>query len=85
MEITWRVISGEVEKAERGKGTGKSTLNNRHKIDRAVKNSIGYGEAKELIGMTHGHELRGGGLLEGMGIPGRDRGKMGQLYKKQIK
>ena len=25
-----------------------------------VKNSIGNGEAKELICMTHGHELRGG-------------------------
>ena len=25
-----------------------------------VKNSIGNGEAKEVICMTHGHELRGG-------------------------
>ena len=25
-----------------------------------VKNSIGNGEAKELICMTHGHDLRGG-------------------------
>ena len=25
-----------------------------------VKNSIGNGEAKELICMTHGHELKGG-------------------------
>ena len=34
----------------------------RHKIDREVKNSIGNGEAKELKGMTHGHELRDGGM-----------------------
>ena len=31
-----------------------------------VKNSIGNGVAKELICMTHGHELRRG-LLEGVG------------------
>ena len=30
-----------------------------------VMNSMGNGEAKELICMTHGHELRGR-LLEGM-------------------
>ena len=36
-----------------------------------VKNSIGKGEAKELICKTHGHELsRIGGLLEGTGVPG---------------
>ena len=34
-----------------------------------VKNSIGNGEVKELIYMTHGHELTGG-LLEGKGVPG---------------
>ena len=41
-----------------------------------VKNSIGNGVAKELICMTHEHELRGR-LLEGMGLPGRreKRGK----------
>ena len=33
----------------------------RYKIDGEVKNSIGNGKAKELICMTHGHELRGGG------------------------
>ena len=43
------------------KGTG-----NKHKCwaqDRQgeVKNSIGSGEAKELICMTHGHELGVGG------------------------
>ena len=36
-----------------------------------VKNSIGNGEGKELICMTHRHELRGGGdcWWEG-GVPG---------------
>ena len=33
----------------------------RYKIDRDVKKSIGNGEAKELICMNHGHELRGRG------------------------
>ena len=35
-----------------------------------VKNSIGNGEAKELICTTHGHELRGG--------DGRGRADAGQ-------
>ena len=35
-----------------------------------VKNSIGNGEAKELICMTHGHDLRGGGNAGGKGLPG---------------
>ena len=47
---------------------------------REVKNSMGNGEAIELICMTHGHELRGGMLVGGgtgqRGIKGR---KMGQL------
>ena len=39
-----------------------------HKIDREVKNSIGNGEAKELICTTHGHELGGRqGNAGGMG------------------
>ena len=42
------------------------------------KNSVGNVEAKELISMTHGHELRGG-LLEGMEVLGRKGGKLGQL------
>ena len=33
-----------------------------------VKNSIGNGEAKELICMTHGHELRWERMLEGGGV-----------------
>ena len=36
-----------------------------------VKNSIGHGEAKELICITHRHVL-GREFLEGMGIPGRE-------------
>ena len=31
------------------------------------KNSVGNVEAKELISMTHGHELWGGGICEGGG------------------
>ena len=38
---------------------GKRSINGRQKIDRRkVKNSIGNGEVKELMCMTHGHELR---------------------------
>ena len=32
---------------------------------------MGNGEAKELICMTHGHELRGRGMLEGRWLQGR--------------
>ena len=45
-----------------------------------VKNSRGNREAKELICMTHRHELRRI-LLEGMGLSGRggQRGKTGTI------
>ena len=44
-----------------GKVQGIKSINGRYKIDRGVvKNSIGNGEAKELICMTHGHELKWG-------------------------
>ena len=60
MEITWRVISREGWGEDGGKGTGdkkhKLRLQNRQG---EVKNSIGNGEAKELICTTHGHELTG--------------------------
>ena len=51
---------------------------------REVKNNIGNdGEAKELIFMTHGHELRGNnprGSAGGAGWKGmKGREKMGQL------
>ena len=48
------------EGGNRGKGTGhkkhKWQVQNRWE---EVKNIIGNGEAKDLICMTHGHELRG--------------------------
>ena len=34
------------------------------------KNSVGNVEAEELISMTHGHELWGGGMWEGGGWAG---------------
>ena len=44
-----------------------------------VRNTIGNGEAKELMCMTHGHELKLGGVLEGKGVLGGwgQRGKIG--------
>ena len=36
-----------------------------------VKNSIGNVEAKELICMTHGHELKWGGMWVGGDVQGR--------------
>ena len=45
---------------------GLRSIIGRYKIDRDIKNSVGNGEAKELICTTHGHELRGE-LLEGRG------------------
>ena len=47
---------------------GISSINSRYKIDGEVKNSIGNGEAKELIRTTHGHELRRG---DAGGVQGR--------------
>ena len=69
---TWRVISGEEEGGNEGKGTG----NKKHKWfvqnrQGEVKNSVGNGEAKELIGTTYGHELRGEGMLVGGGESGQ--------------
>ena len=59
-----------------GKGQGRMeekvqgirSINGRYKIDRGrLRNSIGNGEAKELVRMIHGHELSGEGVLEDMG------------------
>ena len=83
MEMTWRVISGRGKGENGGKGTG----NKKHKWlvqnrQGEVKNSsMGNGEAKELICMTHGHELRWGnaggrGYAQQRGIKGRK--KVGQ-------
>ena len=56
-----------------GKEQGIRSINCRYKIEqREVKNSMGNREAKELMCMTHGHELRGGnsGGREGTGQRG---------------
>ena len=46
-----------------GKAKRINSINDRWKIDRGrVKNSVGNVEAKELISMTHGHELKGGNV-----------------------
>ena len=63
MEITWRVINRGVGGGE----GGKDTENKQHKwqVENRQgdgKNSIGNVEAKELISMTHGHELQGGNV-----------------------
>ena len=54
-------LSGGRGAGENGvKVQGIRNINGRYKIDTEVKNSIGNGQAKELICTTHGHELRGG-------------------------
>ena len=55
---------------------GKGTGNKKHKLvgtnrQGDVMNSIGNGEAKELICMTHGHELSQGAMLVGRGVLSR--------------
>ena len=74
MEITWRVIIGGVGEGRMGeKVQGIRSINCRYKIDNGeVKNSIGNGEAKELICTTHGHELRRGGNTGGRRLQGRE-------------
>ena len=81
MEITW-VISWGVDGESRGQGTE----NKQHKWQvedkqGEVNNSIGNVEAKELIYMTHGHELKGGnvGGKDYAGWRGIKGEKMGQL------
>ena len=49
----------------------------RYKIEGDVKNSIGNGEAKELICTIHGHKLSRG-LLEGKEVLERG-GKQGKI------
>ena len=70
--------AGEWEQ-ERG---GKGTANKQHKWQvknrqGEGKNSIGNVEAKELICVTHGHELKGGnvggkGFIGGRGVKGEN-------------
>ena len=63
-------ISGKGESG--GKGTGNKQYNwQAQNRQGEVKNSIGNGEAKELIFTIHGHELRGGWMQEGGGMQGR--------------
>ena len=63
MEITWRGVNRGVGGGEEGKGTE----NKQHKwqVENRQgegKNSVGNVEPKELIYMTHGHELQGGNV-----------------------
>ena len=39
---------------------GIGSISGRYKTDGEVKNSMGNGEAKELVCTIHGHELEGG-------------------------
>ena len=76
MEVTWRVISGEGEGGMREKVQGISSIRGRYKIDRGRLRVvyIGNGEAKELLCMTHGYELReenaGGRKVRGREVKG---------------
>ena len=73
------------------KNGGKSTGNKKHKWQvqnrqGQVKNSIGNGEAEELICATHGYELRGGGVggRRGAGQRGINGGKKWDDYNSII-
>ena len=77
MEITWRVISqsGKGENGGKGSGNKKYNFQVQSSQEEVKNNRIGNGEAKELICMTHGHELRrgmwvGGGMQEEREIKG---------------
>ena len=48
-----------------GEGTGNKKHNWQVQNRQGEVKNIGNGEARELICMTHGHELRGGMLVEG--------------------
>ena len=74
------------QQGRRRGGEGKkvqriSSINGRQKIDTGGgKNSVGNVEAKELICMTHGHELQGGMWEGGVGrIEWSEGGEMGKL------
>ena len=59
---------------------GIRSINGRYKIDGEVKNGIGNGKAKELICMTHGHELRWG-IAGQNGVTGWRRAKVRKKMK----
>ena len=76
---------------EREKNGGKGTRNKKHKwqvknIQGEVKNSIGNGEAKELICTSHGHEQRQGnaGMRGGAGRRG-GAGQWGIKRRKKMR
>ena len=84
METTGSVFSGEGGRTGE-KVQGIRSINGRYKIDRGrlsmgknTSDSMGNGEAKELLCMIHGHELRWGMRLGGgsaqRGIKGRKNG-----------
>ena len=73
MDITWRVISRKVEGREWGKGTGNKKHKQEAQNRQGIKNSMGNGEAKEVICMTHGHELRGEGRCRAEGDKGKEK------------
>ena len=58
MEIIQRIISGKVEGREWGKGAVIRSMDGTYRTDRGRLRIMGNAEAKELICITHGHELR---------------------------
>ena len=67
-----RLSAGRGSGQNAGKGTGNKKHNWQVQNRQGdVKNNTGNGEAKELICTTHGRELRGVGMLQGIGVPGR--------------
>ena len=71
----WRSHGGLSVGTGKGEEAGKGTGSKKHKWQvenrqGEVKNDIGNVEVKELICMTHGHELRGCRMLEGGGVQG---------------
>ena len=70
----WRSHGGLSTGEWEGESRGKGTENKQHKLQvenrqGEVKNNIGNVEAKELICMTYGHELKGG-MQVGGGVKG---------------
>ena len=73
---------------ERRKNEGKGTGNKKHKWQVRnrqveVKNRIGNGGAKELMCMTHGHELKGE-IAGGNAGTGQVLGRRGQRGEKWV-
>ena len=67
----WRSYGGLSVGRVKGENGRKGIGNKKHNWQAKVKNGIAHREIKELICTTHGHELRGGGMLEGGGVKGR--------------